>query len=759
MLDPAPIDFEILLERVRRYLPEVDADRLRRAYELADRSHHGQQRDTGAPYIVHPLAVAAILAELELDLPTIMAGLLHDVVEDTTVDLETIRVEFGPDVASIVDGVTKLSQAELSRRTLEEESGDSPGPLVGAKTGEKAANIRKIFLAMTNDVRVMLVKLADRLHNMQTLDGLPAEKQRRVAEETLQIFAPIAHRLGIWRIKWRLEDLAFKYSMPEEYRRVSELLARTRTEREEVLEEAKRTLQERFDDYNREALAAGRKELHVEIQGRVKHLYSIWNKLRTQKLALQEIYDLIAVRAIVQTNEECYTVLSIVHALWIPIPGLFSDHIARPKPNNYQSLHTKVLGPRGNPIEVQIRTVEMHRTADYGIAAHWTYKEGGASDRRFEEKLGWLRTQLDDWQSDSTTDTDFLGAVVHDLFADQVFVFTPRGDVIDLPQGSGPLDFAFRIHSELGLHCAGARVNGKLCPLDYQFRNGDIVDIIHRPSAQPSYDWLNLVKTSHARSRIKTWFRKQHQAESSARGREMLEREMARVGLEPKELLTAERLLPIARSMNYRHEQDLLAAIGHRHVAVQTLINRLRSAEAPRPQIQARPMAQGVLRISAGDDVSCHRAQCCLPIPGEPIVGYVTRGKGLALHREDCPNLASSAESEPERLQPLEWAATSGQRFSTPLRLETLDREGLAATVFNALSERKVNVARVAIDTRPKGTAIWDLMVDVENLAELDDVIRSITAIPEILSAGRPGSLTRRRRTASTSRRALHTAH
>ncbi|HEU4753585.1 MAG TPA: TGS domain-containing protein, partial [Armatimonadota bacterium] len=460
-----------------------------------------------------------------------------------------------------------------------------------------------------------------------------------------------------------------------------------------------------------------------------------------------DLYDLTAVRVIVNSVSECYLVLGIVHEVWLPIPGLFSDHIARPKPNMYQSLHTKVIGPRGEPIEIQIRTWEMHRTADFGIAAHWAYKEGGGGssrpDRRFEEKLTWLRQQLFDWQSDSSTDTEFMRSVVEDLFTDQVFVFTPRGDVIDLPVGSGPIDFAFRIHSELGLHIVGARVNGRLVPLNYQFHNGDIVEVMTRPSAQPSYDWLNLVKTSHAKSRIRNWFRKQRHTENVARGRELLEKEALRHGVEAKELLKADRLLAVARQMNYQHEEDLLAGVGNGHVAPQTILNRLKAQEPPKPQVvTGRPsVAPGKLRITADGmaDLYFHRSRCCQPLPGEEVLGYVSRGKGIAIHREGCANIQEALAREPDRIQRLDWNQQGDEKHSVPLRIETLDRVGVMADVSAAFSERKVNIEKATIRTMPDRNAVWDLVVNVRDAGELEHIVRVVEAIPDVLAVTRPG--------------------
>lgn len=734
LADPRPLDVEPLIERIAAYNPHVDAEMIRRAYIRAERAHGDQLRDSGAPYIEHPLQVAHILADLQSDAPTIAASLLHDVVEDTSVELETIRAEFGEEVARLVDGVTKLSLAELSQKALAEAGAPDDASISPTKLQERAANIRKIFLAMARDVRVMIIKLADRLHNMQTLEGLEPSRQKRIASETLQIFAPLAHRLGIWHFKWQLEDLSFKYLYREEHDNLAEALARTRREREEDVAEVRRILAEKLEQTG----------IKAEVQGRAKHLYSIWNKLKQQKLSLDELYDLVAVRVIVSTVEECYQVLGLVHHVWLPIPGLFSDHIARAKSNMYQSLHTKVIGPRGEPMEIQIRTSEMHRTADFGIAAHWAYKEGGRPDRRFEEKLTWLRQQMFDWQNDSSSDTEFLRSVVEDLFTDQAFVFTPRGDVIDLPVGSGPIDFAFRIHSELGLRCTGARVNGKIVPLTYQFRNGDIVEIMTRPSAQPSYDWLSLVKSSHAKSRIRAWFRKQRHAENVVRGRELLEKEADRVGVELKELIQKHGLADLARQMNYQHEEDLLAGIGHGHVAAANVLNKLRAQEPQKPDTIAvgRPAAQGKLKISADgmDGLFIRRSACCQPLPGEEMVGYTTRGKGIAIHREACPNILDAQQHEPDRLQRVDWKPDTNEKYAVSLTIETMDRVGVAADVTGAFSENKVNIEQASIRTRPDGSAVWDIVVDVADVQELEQMMRRVRAISDVLDVSRPAT-------------------
>lgn len=733
--EPAALSVEPLIDKVCRYNPAADTSLLRRAYDRADAAHEGQCRDSGAPYIEHPLQVALILAELQMDVPTLAAGLLHDVVEDTSVGLPEITSEFGDEIGRLVDGVTKLSKTELSQQALTErhpEETDAETPRRSQEQIRRGANIRKIFLAMASDVRVMIIKLADRLHNMQTLDDLPPERQRRIAQETLQIFAPLAHRLGIWHFKWQLEDLAFKYAEPEQYRELVEKVVRTRREREEEVQLAIAKLRERLD-------AEG---IRAEIQGRPKHLYSIWHKIKKQEISYDQIFDLVAVRIIVPTMPECYHVLGIVHELWLPIPGLFSDHIAQPRSNMYQSLHTKVIGPRGEPIEIQIRTWEMHRTADFGVAAHWQYKEGGRPDRRFEAKLSWLRQQLFDWQSDSPSDTEFLRSVIEDLFVDQVFVFTPRGDVVDLPAGSCPIDFAYRIHSDIGNHTVGSKVNGRLVPLSYKFKNGDICEIMSRPSAHPSIDWLGLVKTSHAKSRIKAWFRKQRQAEHVARGREMLEKEAQRLNLDPKEWLKPEKLAQAVKVMNYATEEDLLAGIGFGHVAAASVLHKLGAQEPQTKElITGRPVAEAKLSISAGgvDDVFIRRSRCCDPLPGEEVVGYVTRGKGMAIHRRGCVNIAKSLTDERDRIVDVAWRHQGNEKHSVRLRVETVDRVGLLNDLAGVFSELKVNIEKADIRSLSNRTAIWNLVVDVRDLPELESVLRVLGRRQDVLSVHRVG--------------------
>ena len=691
-------EVEALIDRARAYHPNMDADLLRRAYAYAAEKHEGQLRRSGEPYITHPLAVATILTELEMDDATLAAGLLHDVVEDCGVSRDQIAMEFGNEIADLVDGVTKLKLADFEARNEAEPGAriDTPPTNVEPNSAEaaealarkkrhgemnkSAANLRKILLAMAKDLRVMVIKLADRLHNMRTLGAMPEHRQKKVAQETLQIFAPLAHRLGIWQIKWQLEDLAFKYLNPDAYTELKSKIEKTRAQREKEIATATEILKARLSEEG----------IPAEFQGRPKHLYSIYNKMQKQGLNLEEIFDQIALRVLVPTVAECYHALGVVHQVWIPLPGRFDDYIARAKSNGYQSLHTKVIGPSGEPLEIQIRTTEMHRTADFGIAAHWQYKEGGGkkspgADKRFEKKMTLLRQQLFDWQSDAKEPGEFLRSVVGDLFTDQVFVFTPKGDVLDFPLGATPIDAAYRIHSELGQHCAGAKVNGKIVPLTYHFKNGDIVEILHRPNANPSLDWLASAKTSHARTKIKAYFRKLRYAANVARGRELVQKELERLHLDVRHLMSPDVLNKVSEQTNHHGQEDLMASIGYGDTAVGTILTRLRALVQEAPHEEARSYDRrsggntGKLQVGGDlEDVAMVRAKCCQPVPGDEVVGYMTRGKGIALHRHGCANVAHYQQTEPERLIEVDWKPTDPtQRYSTDIKIELVDRLGL----------------------------------------------------------------------------------
>lgn len=622
------MSLEDLLEQVQRYQPQGDLSIIEKAYNFAEKAHEGQSRISGEPYFIHPVAVASILARLELDIPTIAGGLLHDVVEDTKITLVELEKEFGVEIAQLVDGVTKLSRIEF--RSKEEQ---------------QVENLRKMFLAMAKDIRVVLIKLADRLHNMRTLKHQSAWKQREIAEETLEIFAPLAHRLGIFAIKWELEDLAFRYLEPEQYYHLVEGISMKRREREAYIDQVMNILKERLVEVG----------IKADIQGRPKHFYSIYKKMKEQGKELSEIYDLIAVRVIVESIKDCYGALGIVHTLWKPIPGRFKDYIAMPKPNMYQSLHTTVMGPQGEPFEIQIRTFEMHRTAEFGIAAHWKYKEGGkGGSKDFDQRLAWLR-QILEWQTELRDAREFMETLKIDVFSDVVFVFTPKGDVFELPAGSVPIDFAYRIHSDVGHRCIGSKVNGRIVPLDYTLKNGDIVEILTSKQANgPSRDWLKLVKTSQAKNRIRQWFRKEKREENIARGKEILEKELKKQGLEPGELFKSDRILEVSKRFNFNNPDEFFATLGDGALSPIQVIARVKDDiykgkklpdESILTELPAEKKSTGYGKASQGirvrgvDDVLIRLSRCCNPLPGDPIVGYVTRGRGVSVHRADCPNV------------------------------------------------------------------------------------------------------------------------
>ena len=670
---------QVALERIyaniAKYAPSFNRGLIERAQTMAESAHSGQARESGEPYIMHPLAVAEILTELEQDLETIAAGILHDVVEDTEVTLEDIREEFGPDIALLVDGVTKLMRLRFH-----------------SKAQQQAENLRKMFMAMASDFRVILIKFADRLHNMRTLDYLTGSRQKEMARETLEIYAPLAHRLGIFRFKWELEDLSFRYLHPREYYNLVAELRQRRAEREEIMH--------RIIDY----LAASLVEAGIEadITGRPKHLYSIWQKMIQQEKELGEIYDLTAIRVVVDTVRDCYTVLGQIHHLCKPIPGHFKDYIAMPKSNGYQSLHTTVVALKGNPVEVQIRTWEMHRLAEYGLAAHWRYKEGGKGDRQFEEKLAWLR-QFMEWQKETKDTNEFIETLKVDLFDDEVLVFTPKGDVIDLPTGAVPLDFAYRIHSDIGNSTVGARVNGKLVPLNHQLETGDIVEIATQKGATPSRDWLKTVKSSQARTKIRQWFKREGREQNIEKGRELLVRELKRFGLTLNDLDT-DVFANVLKRYNYQADQedDFFAALGYGGLNAVTVGRRIYEyvaslrekqmslADVELVKTRTQESETGVL-VKGVDNLLIHFGRCCKPLPGDNIVGYVTRGRGITVHRDDCPNVRQAA---PERLLEVQWGSSEHQSFPVELVVTAWDRKGLLQEIMNVLGELKANIMK-----------------------------------------------------------------
>lgn len=747
---PAPYrpdeEFDLLVEEVLRYGDPADIPKIRAAYEYALDKHAAQLRETrgpdGArlPYISHPIAVARILANLEMDAAGLCAGLLHDVIEDCNVTREELAEAFGEEIAAIVDGVTKLRTVAKQDAFQHDEAGHDATAAAHSQaridrkqdTIKRAANLRKIFLAMATDLRVIIVKLADRLHNMRTLQAMEDAKRRRIARETLQIYAPLAHRLGIWKMKSELEDLAFSYLEPEAYARLKERVDETRADRDGEIAEAIQMLQERL-------ASEGLPDAHVT--GRPKHLYGIYEKMRQQGLEFAEIYDIVALRVIVNTRLECYQALMIVSGLWPPIPGMYGDYIARAKSNLYQSLHLKVIGPRGKPLEVQIRTWEMHRTAEFGVAAHWAYKEkgeGGKASDQFERKLNWLRQQLVDWQADAKDSREFLRAVTEELFADMVFVLTPKGEVIDLPAGATPIDFAYRIHSDVGNHAVGARVNGRMVPLSHKFQNGDVVDIITRSSSAPSRDWLAYARTAHARSKIRSYFKRQLHDEHVQKGRDILQREAERLGLDAHSLLKDDALRSIAPHFNVPNEAELLASIGYGTLGASSVLNRLKPPEPPakglvvnRERADTRKM-----KVRAGniDNVSFRRAHCCLPIPGDEVVGYVTRGRGMTLHRLDCANVARYAQSEPERLNEVDYVSGDGQLYSVSVIIEAVDRKNLLADVGAVFGEQSINITEVHTKSHPNGMATLSIQAEVRDVDHLNRLFSSVRRLADVLN-------------------------
>jgi GTP diphosphokinase / guanosine-3',5'-bis(diphosphate) 3'-diphosphatase len=727
------IRIEEIVEKVGRNHPQADLDVLRRAYFFSALHHKGQTRASGEPYLVHPLEVANILADMRLDEVSVATGLLHDVVEDTLVELDVIRNSFGEEIAHLVDGLTKLAQ--ISNQSREEQ---------------QAENVRKMLLAMVDDVRVVLVKLADRLHNMRTLQYLKPEKRRRIAQETLDIFSPIAHRLGMGRLRGELEDLAFKHLHPEEYRELAEQLERRRKEHEAFL----RDVTARIEEKMREADVP-----LVSVEGRVKRLYSIWKKLKRQKIQLDQVYDLIAARIITPDEKSyCYAALGVVHTLWQPIPGRFKDWIATPRDNLYQSLHTSVIGTKGQPFDIQIRTAEMHRVAEEGVAAHWKYKEGKRGAHDDDEAFQWLRS-LVEWSQEVKDSRDFLESLKLDLYPKDVYAFTPMGKVIQLPRGATPVDFAYMIHTEVGNTCSGARINGRIVPLKTAIQNGDVVEILTSPNARPSRDWLNFVKTSRARNRVRHSVAEQQRAESIELGRKLFEKEAARFRLSPKKLLSDGdgEFKRIANEYGYGRVDDLLAAVGYGKIIPRNVIAKYLGPEkfAELDQKKESPLrskvtagVQAVKRfirlgedsivVRGVDDLLVTRARCCNPVRGEEIVGYITRGKGVAVHARRCTNVAQLMVN-PERVVEVEWADAGAGEAAYAVRLLAIteNRTGMIADVTNAIKDIKTNIRASNASVEPDNRGRIEVTVEVFDLKHLDKVMSSIRKVPGVLDVER----------------------
>lgn len=717
------MSFALLEKKILSYNPSADLSLIRRAYEFAKNAHSGQHRVSGELFIFHPLEVAIILADLELDIATIAAGLLHDVVEDTQYTVEDIEKNFGPEIALLVDGVTKLGKLEY--RTKEEQ---------------QAENLRKMFLAMAKDIRIILIKLADRLHNMRTLKYLPKEKQKEKAVETVEIFAPLAHRLGISKIKWELEDLAFRYLEPEHYYELVDKVAKKRKEREEHINKMIAILREKLS-------AAG---ISAEIQGRPKHFYSIFKKMKEQNKSFDQIYDLTAVRVIVESIRDCYAALGVVHTLWKPIPGRFKDYIAMPKPNMYQSLHTTVIDSLGDPLEIQIRTYEMHKTAEYGIAAHWRYKEGDKGDRDFDKKLSWLREILD-WQRELRDAREFMESLKIDLFSDEVYVFTPKGDVIDLPMGSCPIDFAYRIHTDVGNRCVGAKVNGKMVPLDYKLVNGDIIEIVTSAHSNgPSRDWLNIVKSTQAKNKIRQWFKKERREENIARGKEMLEKEAKRQGYDIFQLLKYDFMPNLLKKMSLSNLDDLYAAIGYGGMTSNQVLQKIldeyrKNVKTEKTELtvdKTETKARGKKKVDQGikvdgmDNLLIKFSRCCNPVPGDKIVGYITRGRGVSIHRTDCPNVISNLYDR-ERLIEVKWEGFQETSYPVEIEASAYDRPGVLSDIINIIGDMKTTIDAVNARASKNGVAVIDLVLEINDKQHLETVMQKLRKVHGIYDVRR----------------------
>ncbi len=728
LLDAEQLFFS-LREKVKSYYPEeANLELLDRAYDFAKSCHGEQTRISGEEYIVHPIEVALVLSDLELDLDSVSAGLLHDVIEDTDATKQDIEQLFGTEVALLVDGVTKLSKFNF--KTKEEH---------------QAENLRKMFFAMANDIRVILIKLADRTHNMRTLNYLNEKKQKEIARETMEIYAPLANRLGIYKIKWELEDLAFRYLEPEQYYFLADKIVQKRMEREEYIKKIREDLQDKFTDMG----------IKGEVQGRPKHLYSIYSKMKKSGKDLNEIYDLIALRIIVDSVKDCYAVLGTVHTMWKPVPGRFKDYIAVPKSNMYQSLHTTVLCPQGNLVEIQIRTWEMHKTAEYGIAAHWRYKENRGNDGKFAEKVSWFR-QLMEWQQDTSDAKEFMEHLKVDLFSDEVFVFTPKGDVIDLPSGSTPIDFAYRIHTDIGNTCIGGKINGRMVSLDYQLKTGDVVEIMTSKQASPSRDWLKLVKTSQAKNKIRQWFKRQRRDENIQRGKELLEKESKRLKVIPEKYLRDENIrLQVAEKFNMKSFDDLLSAVGYGGITVNQVIGKFQGIYQEQIEDEQeddsepedlskyvqedkinRRKSKNSINVQGLENISTRFAKCCHPLPGEEIVGFITRTRGITIHRYDCPNAQKKLQDD-ESTVPVYWEESGDIDFQVSVSVFAVDRQRIVQDIMKILGDSKIVVTAIDAKADSNKVAKINLTVLIRNHSHLQFVIDKLQSIKDVIKVQR----------------------
>lgn len=722
----ASVPLETLLEQLPEQYTAADREQVKRAYEYAAEAHSGQTRKSGEPYVNHCLAVASILAELKVPPEVVVAGLLHDTVEDTSVTLADIRREFGDTVKILVDGVTKLSNLPRVSSGEKEPGLEEKPALLGRKEDVVSETLRKTFLAMGDDVRVVLIKLADRLHNMRTLGHMPEQKRKRIAKETLEIFAPLANRLGIWQLKWELEDLSFRYVNPEKYKEIAAELAEKRPDREEQLEAIKANLLKLLEKHN----------IKAEISGRPKHIYSIYKKMSKKDRAFNMLYDVRAVRLIVPDIPSCYAALGVIHTTWRPVPGEFDDYIAAPKDNFYQSLHTAVIYDDRRPLEVQIRTQEMHLNAEYGIAAHWRYKEGTKhADRNYEQRINSLRAMME-WRQDVKDAAEFVESMRSDVFQDRVYVFTPRGDAIDLPAGSTPIDFAYHVHTDIGHRCRGARVNGKLVPLYHELKTGDQVEVLTTRQGGPSRDWLNtnlgLVKTQRARSKIKTWFKKLEDEQNLAQGRSTVEREISRLGI--KEI----NFENLARKMGYKTPDEFFIDVGCGDLSINKVIREFDQTEEAEgilepPGVMPSSTSTDAIEVVGLKGMLSNIGRCCNPAPGDQIVGFITRGRGVTIHRQDCPNILRTKDRE--RLLQVGWGKVE-RTFPIPIKIKAYDRQGLTSDITTLLTSEGINILNIAVNVN-RSLAELRIIIEVKDLTHLSRVLTRLETVPNVLEAAR----------------------
>jgi GTP diphosphokinase / guanosine-3',5'-bis(diphosphate) 3'-diphosphatase len=711
-------DLDQLLDRVKSYHAEADLGMVRRAYEFSAKAHEGQLRRSGEPYLQHLIAVAGVLTSLKTDVTAIVAGLLHDTLEDTLATPDELEKAFGKDVVHLVDGVTKIGK--ITYRNYEEKQAD---------------NFRKMVLSMADDIRVVLIKLADRLHNMRTLEHLSKAKRQEIAQETLEIYAPLANRLGIGWIKNELEDLCLKHLKPDVYETLRVRVAKRDEDRQQYIEEVIQLVNEAMRENG----------LPGEVYGRPKHLYGIYQKMNKQSITFEEVYDLTALRIVTDTKMNCYALLGVIHSLWRPVPGRFKDYIAIPKSNLYQSLHTTVVGPKGEHVEFQIRTEDMHRVAEYGIAAHWKYKEKGPVGERDSKTFGWLH-QFVEWNQDLPDNRQFMDSVKLDLFHDVVYVFTPKGIVKELPKGSTPVDFAYAIHTEVGDHCVGAKVDGKIVPLKHQLTSGDTVEILTSVTQTPHKDWLKFVRTSRAKTKIKHWIKIEEQKRSIEIGRRLLESEFRRHGMAPAKMLKSNELLDAARESGFDTIDELTAAVGFGRVATAQVIGKLKGPEkgeekpvqerpAVSKRIAGKPDEKGV-KVKGARDLLMQLSRCCSPVPGDRILGYITRGRGLTIHTVDCPNL-EALDYDRDRLVEVEWDASTPSTHAVKMSVMAIDKTGVLANVSSAIAECHANISRAEIATREDRKAVLDFIVEVSDTRHLEQVLKAVERVDGVITARR----------------------